>query len=180
MQRLNLVKHLSDEELAAKALATRNIAEASRWMILNLIQIGGIVSAEEVAHCADVSKSRVYAVVQLYNTLGPESIVLKPRGGRRHSLLTIRQEKTLLNALVDQAASGSISTIFDIRGQVCQKVGFTVSNDYIWDLLRRHGWKKQLFSTKEVPRVPECAINEKSRSRTVWLPPTTHIAKVAN
>jgi transposase len=48
-----------------------------------------------------------------------------------------------LGKISEKASKGLILTISDIRKDVEEKTGHKVSDDYLWDLFHRHGWKKK-------------------------------------
>lgn len=55
----------------------------------------------------------------------------------------MEQEEKLLEGLGEKAARGEILTAGNIREEVEREVGFSVSDDYLWGLLKRHRWKKK-------------------------------------
>ena len=69
----------------------------------------------------------------------PRSLVTKSR-----SYLSLKEEKELLNRISEKAARGLILTMSDIRDDVEGRIGYKVSDDYLWDLFHRHGWKKKV------------------------------------
>lgn len=85
--------------------------------------------------------SAVYPLVEEYNKQGPDSVDYKVRGGRHHAYLSVAQELALLEGLGAKAARGEILTVGDIREEVERALGFSVSDDYLWGLLKRHQWK---------------------------------------
>ena len=52
----------------------------------------------------------------------------------------------MMKQLQSKALKGAVLTFRDIKDVVEKKLGGGVSNDYIWDLFRRHAW------TKKAPR----------------------------
>ncbi|KAA6342665.1 hypothetical protein EZS27_009602 [termite gut metagenome] len=43
-----------------------------------------------------------------------------------------------------EALSGQILIYKDIKGKIELKMGRCVSDDYVWDLFKRHNWKKKV------------------------------------
>ena len=84
--------------------------------------------------------------IQLYNKHGQDWRTYGKWGGRRETRchLSLEDEKLLLKSLEDAALSGKILTFKHIMEEVERVVGKKVSDDYIWDLFSRHGWKKKV------------------------------------
>ncbi|MDR3287558.1 MAG: hypothetical protein LBT27_08960, partial [Prevotellaceae bacterium] len=66
---------------------------------------------------------------------------LKQRGGRREerSLMTLEEERQLLSEAEQDALNGKILICKHIKTRIEEKLGRKVSDDYVWDLFRRHG-----------------------------------------
>ncbi|KAA6318840.1 hypothetical protein EZS27_031199, partial [termite gut metagenome] len=71
--------------------------------------------------------------------------------------MSLEQECKLLNEVETEALSGQILIHKDIKGKIESKVGRQVSDDYVWDLFKRHHWKKK------VPRGSHPKSNEDAR-----------------
>ena len=170
MRTLQLANHLSDIELKERLASTKGRPEFSRWQILYMIQVGGMHSAELISPLISLSRPSIYKIVQQYNKLGDAGIKYTLRGGRRRSLLSIDEEAKLLCTIEQKAAKGLIKTANDIRIIIEHKVGKPVSDDYLWDLLKRNGWKKKMPR----PHHPKRNITDqqefKKNSRNTWLP----------
>ncbi|MBI1766916.1 MAG: winged helix-turn-helix domain-containing protein [Bacteroidetes bacterium] len=170
MRTLELVSHLTDTQLKEQLAAASNKPEFSRWQILYMVQVAGIHSAAVISPLVNLSRSSIYKIVEQYNKAGIRGIKYSLRGGRRRSLLTASDETELLATIEQKAAKGLIKTANDIRIIVEAKVGKAVSDDYLWDLLNRNGWKKKMPR----PHHPKRNIAEqqefKKNSLNVWLP----------
>jgi transposase len=172
MRTLQLLPHLTDTELKAFLSSSSGKPEFSRWQILYMIQIAGIHSAAVISPLVDLSLSSIYKIVESYNKLGATGISYTPRGGRRRSLLSIEDETILLDSIAEQAAKGLVKTANDMRAIVEAKVGKAVSDDYLWDLFNRNGWKKKMPRPHHPSRSKEKQEEFKKNSRSVWLPST--------
>lgn len=170
MRTLKLVNHLSDVQLKERLSQTSGKPEFFRWQILYLIQVAGIQSADTISPLVNLSKPSIYKIVEGYNKSGANGIKYTLRGGRRRFLLNAEEEAELLSNIEQKAASGLIKTAYDIRTIVEAKVGKKVSDDYLWDLLKRNGWKKKMPR----PHHPKRSIKEqqkfKKNSPNTWLP----------
>lgn len=58
-------------------------------------------------------------------------------------MLTPKLVKVLLELVAKKSLKGEILTAKDIRIEVELIVKYTVSDDYLWDLLKLNGWKKK-------------------------------------
>lgn len=170
MRTLKLVSHLSDVELKKQLSLASGKPEFSRWQILYLVQVGKIVSASTIAPLVNLSIQSVYKIVEGYNKSGVSGVSCKPRGGRHRFLLSTEQEAHLLQSIEQKAAKGLIKTAGDIRSLVESKVGKKVSDDYIWDLLKRNGWKKKMPRPYHPKRDIAAQQEFKKNSPGVWLP----------
>ena len=83
--------------------------------------------------------------VRLYNQYGSDYLVNLQWGGRREarSLLSFEQEEQLLEKVAKKYLNGEILTAKAIRTEVELAVIRSVSDNYLWDLFKRHGWKKK-------------------------------------
>jgi len=170
MRTLELVNHLSDEQLKETLKAATGKPEFSRWQLLYMIQIAGIHSAGIISPLVNLSKSSIYKIVEQYNKSGINSIKYGLRGGRRRALLSSSDESELLDTIEQKAAKGLIKTANDIRSVVEAKVGKVVSDDYLWDLLNRNGWKKKMPRPHHPKRNAAEQQEFKKNSPTGWRP----------
>ena len=171
MRSLQLVSHLTDTEIKEKLSQNREDLTNSRWQIIYLIQVGKMTSAEVLAPIVDLSVHSIYKIVEKYNLDGPSSIFYKPKGGRRKAYLTLEEEKELFVSLEDKASKGQIKAAGDIRLIVEKKVGHTISDDYLWDLFQRNGWKKKMPRPHHPKRSLEDQLEFKKNSPRIWSPP---------
>jgi transposase len=141
MRGIHLEPHLSTEELERHARQARTRATFQRFQALYLIQAHQL-SAPAVAAALQVSSTAVHQWVSLYNHEGVEGIVPKGRGGRRRAYLTLEEEAALLGQLQGRAGQGLLITAKAVREQAQMRLGHPVSEDYAYDVLHRHGWRK--------------------------------------
>src|ERR1700753_3971804 len=110
MRTLQLVGHLSNNDLSARLTSARNTPLFSRWQILYLIQVANIHSAELISPLVGLSHPSIYKIVEAYNKNGPAAITYSPRGGRRRALLSVEEEQKLLAEIEQDASRGLIKT----------------------------------------------------------------------
>ena len=144
MRSLQVVNYLSDTRVSSKLSYSRGTPGHNRWQIIYLIQVGNIHAAELLVPLVNLSVHSIYKIVESYNHSGASALVYKQKGGRRKSLLSLDEEVSLFASLETLVSKGLIKTANDIRNIVEKKTGKSVSDDYIWDLLHRNGWKKKM------------------------------------
>src|ERR1700694_894736 len=171
MRSLQLVSHLSNSEIQARLSSSRGTPAHSRWQIVYLIQAGNIHAAELLAPLVNLSVHSIYKIVENYNHAGADAMVYKQKGGRRRALLSLDEEAFLFSSLETLAFKGLIKTANDIRKVVEQKTGKAVSDDYLWDLLHRNGWKKKMPRPHHPKRSIEDQADFKKNSPKSWSPP---------
>ena len=81
------------------------------------------------------------------------------------------EEQALFTSFEQMAGKGKLKTANDMRSMVEKKVGKPVSDDYLWDLLHRHGWKKKMPRPHHPKRTKEEQADFKKNSPKNWAPP---------
>lgn len=172
MPTLKLNDHLSLAELKQKLHTSANIRIFKQWQILNAVANNPGTKAEVVASFLGTTATIVLRYVRLYNKQGSEYLSHLQWGGRREarSNLSFLQEEDLLKSIAEKSLKGEILTAKDIRKEVEAKVNRTVSEDYLWDLFKRHGWKKKAPRPKHP--LQDITIQEmfKKNSQMFWQP----------
>jgi transposase len=148
MSMLELEPHLTVEQLKERMQKEQKVFCFKRWQILHAVAINRGQSAEVLSLLLGCSAQVIKRTVQRYNKTGAAFLDQSKWGGRRQKrcLLSFEQEAGLLQSWEAMALEGSVLVAKQLREAVEQKVGQAVSNDYLWDLLHRHGW------TKKAPR----------------------------
>lgn len=172
MRLLHIQPHLDNKTLQKRMQIQQDVRLFQCWQIIYCIQTNPGKQAEEYAALLGVDVSKVYRIVQFYNKHGASFEQQLKWGGRREqrSLLTLPEETKLMEDLQQRALEGKVMTIHDIRPVVEQKTGKAVSDDYLWDLLKRHGWKKKAPRPQH-PRKNKAAQEDfKKNSPSYWSP----------
>lgn len=117
--------------------------QLQRWQIIYTALIRPR-RAEEIAECVGVSKSLVQKIIPNYNKAGAQAIEIKSSGGRYHSYMTEKEEKIFLEPFYQKAERGELTTAKDIKLAYEEQIGRKVNKTTIYDLLKRHGWRKIL------------------------------------
>jgi transposase len=131
------------------------------------------VTATFLSEMAGCSAHTIYKWIEDYNKKGAKSMEREGAGGRRRSLLSYEEEKIMMQELSAKAATGIVLQAKDIKKEVEKKVGKSVSDDYLWDLFKRHQWVKQ-SPGPEHPQKDKAAQDQfKKNSRAIWMPLST-------
>lgn len=174
MRLLQLKPHLDTKALLKKMRSQQDVRLFQYWQIIYSIQSNPGKKAEEYGSLLGMAAAKVYRITKLYNRHGADFDKQLTWGGRREerSLLSYEEEVSLMRDLEKQAREGKIITMNDIRGVVEKRVGHTVSDDYLWDLFKRHGWKKKAPRPQH-PKKDEVKQQEfKKNFPAYWKPPS--------
>lgn len=172
MRILKLHPHLTTAEISVKLATCINLHHRSYWQILLSVSFNPSKKAEEYALFLGITKSKVYKVVELYNKEGAAFTENLKWGGRRKetAYLSFEEEEKMMNELKEKASHGKVLVAKHIRKAIEAQVGKEVSDDYIWDLFKRHNWKKKM-PRQEHPKKSKSAQQEfKKNSRKSWQP----------
>lgn len=173
MRILQLQPHLTTSELSIKLSTCANIHHRSYWQILLSVSFNPNKKAEEYALFLGVTKSKIYKVVELYNKNGADFTSTLNWGGRRAatSHMSFEEEEKIMKALQQKAINGKILVAKHIRKVIETKLGKPVSDDYIWDLFKRHNWKKKMPRSEHPKKNKEAQVEFKKNFLKYWQPP---------
>jgi transposase len=167
MRKIRLADHLTDEELAERMEISENKQQFRRWQAIYLIQTQGLSSAQ-VAEIVRVKSGTVLQWVYLYNNNGEEILTFKGSGGRRRCHMSHDEEISFLEELGKEACKGFVITAKTVRQMVEEKLGHEVSEDYAYDLLHRHLWKKKSPRPYH-PKADKSKQEEYKKNFPIWL-----------
>ena len=150
-----------------KASADRE--QFQRWQSIFLTSKG--LSSAVVADYVGTTKGTVHQWVYQYNHDGVDGLLLQGRGGRRFGLLTLDEERDLLEQILTKAQQGRILTAYAVKVHIEEKTGKAVSKDYLYDVLHRHGWRKVMPRPQHPKADKEKQEEFKKNFRSWWRPP---------
>jgi transposase len=171
-----IAEHLTAENLRERMLLSESKEQFQRWQTLYVLKTK-VLCPNETAEIVGVSTGTVHQWVHLYNHSGPEGYALKGRGGRRSAHMTLEQEADLLESLSTDAGKGLIITAWNVQRRVKEKTGRKVSDDFIYDLFKRHGWRKVAPRPQHPKSRKEKQEAFKKNSPRLWMPPRKSSAK---
>ncbi len=167
MRKIRLTDHLTDAELAERMDTADDKEQFRRWQAIYLIQTRGF-SSEEVAGIIRVSSGTVLQWVHLYNNNGEDALILRGRGGRRRCHMSHDEEISFPGEPEKEACKGYVITAEIIRQRAEKKSGREVSEDYAYDLLHRHRWKKKSPRPCH-PKADKSKQEEYKKNFPIWL-----------
>jgi transposase len=100
------------------------------------------LATETIAQTVGLSVSHVRRVWSDYLRGGLAAAQGRPKGGRRHQNLTVRQERALLQPLHQAAKTGRLITARGIKTRYETRVGHAVPDSTVYRLLARHQWRQ--------------------------------------
>ena len=100
------------------------------------------LSTEAIARITGFSVSHVRRVWSDYLRAGLAAAQGRPKGGRRHQNLTVKQEAAVLAPFQNQAQAGRLITAHGIKTRYETRVGHAVPDSTVSRLLARHQWRQ--------------------------------------
>ena len=172
MATLQLKPHLSVRVLKQRMQKESDVRFFQKWQILNAVANHAGIKADTIALMLGTTTNVVRRSVQLYNQQGADFMQGLQWGGRREqrSILSLEEERLLLKSIEAKAMKGAILTAKEIKKEVENKVKREVSEDYLWDLFKRHGWKKKAPRPKHPKQDLQAQDVFKKNSPKQWHP----------
>lgn len=172
MPQLILQPHLKVEEIKQRMAAQKQLRLHKYWQVIHALATDSKKKSHEIAAVLGTSASNVQRIVKLYNTKGASFDQDLQWGGRRqgNSFMSLEQEATMMKQLQTKALKGAILTFHDIKEVVEKKLCGQVSDDYIWDLFKRHGWSKKAPRPKHPSQDPDAQQQFKKNFQSSWQP----------
>lgn len=172
MPQLILQPHLKVEEIKQRMAAQKQLRLHKYWQVIHALAADPQKKSHEIAAMLGTSASNVQRVVKLYNERGADFDQHLQWGGRRqaNSFMSLEQEAAMMKHLQAKALKGAVLTLHDIKEVVEKKLSGQVSDDYIWDLFKRHGWSKKAPRPRHPSQDPEAQQHFKKNSPSSWQP----------
>ena len=142
------------------------------WQIIYSVLVNPGKKAVDIANILCVTENKIYKTVEKYNKLGASWKTNVQWGGRREErcIMTIEEEKEFLRSIEIDAINGHIITCQQIKSKLETKINDKVSDDYIWDMFKRHKWSKKVPRQSHPQANKELQEEYKKNSRKIWLP----------
>jgi transposase len=172
MRVLKVKSHLSATDIKKAMNSQQSSRDFKDWQIICSVQSNPGKKALEIAEILCVTENKVYKTVQKYNKLGSSWKSGVKLGGRREKrcIMPLEKEKEFLKIVEDDALKGQFVSYHQIKSKLESQIDRRVSDDYIWDLFKRHGWSKKMPRPSHPQADKEAQDEFKKNSRRIWLP----------
>jgi hypothetical protein len=162
MRPLKTNPHPNPEQYKSRMKLAKTASEFRHWQVLYL-EATYRVTAAYLSDTTGYSKAAVYRILQ-----EPEKRTLsKTKGGRKRELMSVAEEKDMMKRFENLAIQGKVVNSKNIKKAVEAIAGRSVSEDYIWDLFKRNGWKKHLPAPNQYNNTQT---DPRKKPKTIWLP----------
>lgn len=172
MRILSTKPHFNDIELK-EILNSQTLVRAYQdWQIIYLVQTNKNKTTKDISEFLGIAKSKIYKVIQEYNKHGISWRTYNNWGGRREkrSLLSLEEEANILKEVEKDALQGKILIYKQVKEIIEKKISKNISDDYVWDLFKRHGWSKKVPRQHHPKRDLEKQEEYKKNSKKIWQP----------
>ena len=146
MRILQVKPYLTDNELKEKMNNQKSVNLFKDYQIIYSVQTNFGKKADEIAKILGVTKNKIFKTVEKYNQYGLEWKNHPQRGGRREArcIMSLAEEVSFLKSVEEESLKGQIITYKQIKDKLELSIQHVVSDDYIWDLFKRHNWGKKV------------------------------------
>jgi len=174
MLQIKLKPHLSLEEIRSELDSKTDIKSFKKWQIILAVANNPGKKSEDLAIVLGVSKEIIQRTIKQYNEHGVDFENKIKWGGRRDTVahLSLEEEKKTLEKLSQKALEGKILTAKEVKKVIEKKLNKPVSDDYIWDLFRRFGWRKKAPRPYHPKQDKKAQEEFKKNSPWLWEPTT--------
>ena len=172
MRVLQVKPYLTDNELKILMNKQTELTAFRDYQIICSVQTGFGKKADEIAKMLGITVNKVYKTVEKYNRSGLDWKNNKPAGGRREArcIMSIEAEAQFLQSIESDALHGRIINHSQVKSRLELSIQRSVSDDYIWDLFKRHGWRKKVPRSSH-PKADRQAQEEyKKKCLNCWQP----------
>ena len=127
-------------------------------MILSCVKMVISISDKEIAERLETSSNMISYWVRLYVKNGLNALLPKGHKGN-HRNMTFKEEEEFLTQFYEKAKLGQIIEISEIKKAYAEKVGVeTKSHGHIYEILKRHGWRKIMPRSRHPKKASDEAI----------------------
>jgi transposase len=166
--------HISEEEVKRiKEARTKNKEKKIDRRLEVLLLYAWGKPREEIMERTGYGKWYITTLVQKYRKEGLENYTMKHHKGN-HRNLSFEEEAEILEPFKKQAAAGQVVEISEIKAAYEARLGRSTesSHGHIYQVLKRHGWRKVMPRSKHPKKADDEAIEAskklKQASRGSW------------
>ena len=150
---------INEKQIQEIKEARKTINDKKADKRLRAVQLRGEgLKDKEIAEILETTSDTVSYWVRLYVKEGLNGLLPKKRGGN-HRNMTFEEEEEFLSQFYEKAEAGEIVEVSEIKKAYAEKIGFeTKSHSHIYDILKRHGWRKIMPRSRHPKKASEEAI----------------------
>lgn len=151
--------NINTEQIKEIAEARKRIKDKNTDRRLRAVQLRGEgLSDKEIAERLETTSNMISYWVRLYVKEGLKGLLPKERKGN-HRNMTFKEEEEFLSQFYERAKSGQIIEVSEIKKAYAEKIGFeTKSHGHIYEMLKRHGWRKVMPRSRHPKKASDAAI----------------------
>ncbi len=132
------------------------------------------ISIEVAGKILGISRSTALRYVKYFEEMAQKGQELESKhGGRRRELLSPNEEVEFLRAFEESALKGELVTIAPIVSALEEKLGREISDVNIYNMLKRHNWRKLMPDTRH-PKNDPAKLEEFKKNYQKWWNPPKH------
>lgn len=151
---------IKEKEIQEIKEARKTINDKKADKRLRAVQLRGEgLSDKEIAEILETTSNMVSYWSRLYVKEGLKGLLPKKRKGN-HRNMTFEEEEEFLSEFYERAEAGEIVEVSEIKKAYAEKIGFeSKSHGHIYEMLKRHGWRKVMPRSRHPKKASEEAIN---------------------
>lgn len=140
-----------------KAKKLKDITSYKHILVLNMRRLGN--TNKEISAVTGYSEAHITEIVRIYISQGMSALVGNHYTSNNRRM-SFEEETNFLGQFLEEAESGQIITVEKILKKYEEATGKKSNTSTIYNLLKRHGWRK----VKPRPRHPGAATEEEKNS----------------
>lgn len=160
-----MVKEFSDTQIQELQHALKDKKNNAHYRKLHalLLRSQGM-SLTAVGKEVGLVHQTIRNLITRYQKGGIPAILTENRGGRRHSYMTLEEEKAFLKDQFEESLTGKHVTVQALFEAYQNRVGHKTTREGFYALLKRHGWRK-VQPRPEHPQKADAKVIEASKNK---------------
>ena len=157
---------ISAEQIQEISEARKTIKDKKTDRRLHAVQLRGEgLRDKEIAERLETTSNMISCWVRLYVKEGLSGLLPKEYKGN-HRNMTYEDEEEFLSQFYEKAQQGQIVEVSEIKKAYAEKTNFeTKSHGQIYEMLKRHGWRKVMPRSRHPQKANNEAIKASKKLR---------------
>lgn len=165
---MKMKKHeITEEEYKALKIAAKNNKnkKVDKWLQIPILRYEGLKD-REIAEKLGFNRKYISQCCAEFKREGIENYA-KIKCGGNHKSLSIGQETEILSGFKTKAEKGQVITVREIKEEFDKVLGRKTPNSYVYELLKRHNWRKVMPRSKHPKKANEEEIASSKKLKTL-------------